>query len=140
MINAKDRERHKFYTAAIRGMAKFANGDNESWRNFETEWRVWLEVHKIMNIVGIGKQKLALSTAMKGRVMRTCEQHGPGKPSIEAAATLEAYITLIRECFNPPAELQTARTDFERRKQGRIEPAVAYLTDKRSLYYNVLPN
>ena len=71
-----------------------------------------------MHIVGIGKQKLALSTAMKGRAMRACEQHGPGKPSFEAAATLEEYITLIRECFNPPAESQTARTDFKRRNRA----------------------
>ena len=140
MMNAEDRERHKFYTAAIRGMPKFANGDNEPWRNFETEWRIWFELHEIGQIVGIGKQKLALSMAMKGRAMRACEQHGPGKPSFEGAATLEAYITLIRECFNPPAESQTARTDFERRKQTRMEPAVAYLTDKRSLYYHALPN
>ena len=140
MMNAEDRERHKFYTAAIRGMPKFANGDNEPWRNFETEWRIWFELHEIGQIVGIPKQKLALSMAMKGRAMRACEQHGPGKPSFEGAATLEAYITLIRECFNPPAESQTARTDFERRKQTRMEPAVAYLTDKRSLYYHALPN
>ena len=140
MMNAEDRERHKFYTAAIRGMPKFANGDNEPWRNFETEWRIWFELHEIGQIVGIPKQKLALSMAMKGRAMRACEQHGPGKPSFEGAATLEAYITLIRECFNPPAESQTARTDFETRKQTRMEPAVAYLTDKRSLYYHALPN
>ena len=44
MMNAEDRERHKFYTAAIRGRPKFTNGDNEPWRNFKTEWRVWLEV------------------------------------------------------------------------------------------------
>ena len=77
---------------------------------------------------------------MKGRAMRACEQHGPGKPSFEAAVTLEAYITPIWECFNPPAESQTARTDFERRKHGRMEPAMAYLTDKRSHYYHALPN
>jgi len=140
MMNAEDRERHKFYTGAIRSMPKFTNGGNEPWRNFETEWRIWYELHDLGQIVGIPKQKLALSMAMKGRAMRACEQHGPGKPSFEGAATLEAYITLIRECFNPPAESQTARTDFERRKQTRMEPAVAYLTDKRSLYYHVLPN
>lgn len=139
-MNADDRERHKFYTNAIRGMPKFANGEHELWRNFENEWRIWLEVHEIVNIVGIGKQKLALSMAMKGRAMRACEQHGPGRPSFAAAATLEGYITLIRECFNPPAESQTARTDFERRKQFRLEPAVAYLTEKRMLYYHALPH
>ena len=138
-MNAEERERHKMFSAALRNVPKFTNGPNEPWRDFEKIWRVWYETHEIGNLVGLPKQKIALVNALHGRAIRAVDQHGSDKPSFAAAASIEAYITLIREVFNPPSESQTARTDFERRKQERHEPAVVYLADKKSLYYHALP-
>lgn len=131
--------RHKQFQNSVRAVPIFDNSAKETWREFEQRFRIWLELHEVTNMVGIPKQKLALAMAMKGDAMRAVEQHGPRTPSFEAAATLEAYITLLRECFNPPSESQTARTDFERRKQGRLEPAVVFLSYKRALYHHAFP-
>ena len=138
-MNADEREMYKLYIAALRNMPKFSNSANEPWREFETQWRQWALNHELEVIAGLPKQKAALISAMKGRATRAVNQHGQGTASFNGAATLEAYITLVRECFNPPAESQTARTDFERRKQGRTEPAVSYLAEKTQLYYHALP-
>ena len=133
-------EVHKLYVNSIRSMPKFGDGDKELFRNFETEWRGWYTLHQIGALVGVPRQKLALSNAMKGRAMRAVEQHGPGKPSYEAAATLDDYMTVVRRVFNPPAESASARSDFERRKQARHEPATVYLSEKIALYYHSEPD
>ena len=138
-MDAVDQARFKSFQSSIRGMPTFGNKASETWREFESRWRIWLDLNEIVNMVGVPKQKLALSLAMTGEATRAVEQHGPGKPSYEACATLEAYITLIKECFNPRSESQTARTDFERRKQGRQEAPVVFLSHKRALYYHAFP-
>ena len=139
-MDAAQRESFKMYVGALRAMPKFANRDNEPWRDFEKAWMVWYETNEIGNLVGIPKQKMALLNAMKDRAMRAVDQHGHDQPSFAAAADIEAFLKLIRECFNPPSESQTARTDFERRKQHRQEPAVVYLANKKALYYHALPD
>ena len=139
-MQGQDLEVHKLYVNSIRSMPKFGDGDKELFRNFETEWRGWYTLHQLGALVGVPRQKLALSNAMKGRAMRAVEQHGPGKPTYEAAATLDDYMTVIRRVFNPPAESASARSDFERRKQGRHEPATVYLSEKIALYYHSEPD
>ena len=138
-MDAAARENFKIYAAALKSMPKFSNGNHEPWRDFKKAWLVWFETNEIGNLVGIPKQKMALLNAMRGRAMRAVDQHGTDKESFRTAATLDAFIKLIRECFNPPSESQTARTDFERRKQGRQEPAVVYLAEKKALYYHAFP-
>ena len=138
-MNAEEREKFKMYQNAIRSMPTFSNKPDETWREFEKAWLVWYERDEIENLAGIPKQKMALLSAMRGRAMRAVDQHGSKTASFGAAATLEAYLKLIRECFNPPSESQTARTDFERLKQDRQVPAVVYLAEKRSLYYHAFP-
>ena len=138
-MDAADREATKMYLNALKNMPKFGNNPNEPWREFEIAWRCWFETNEIANLVGIPKQKMALLNAMRDRAVRAVQQHGHTQPSFAAAATIEAFITLIRECFNPPSESQTARTDFERRKQVRTEPTVAFLAEKKQLYYHAFP-
>ena len=138
-MNAEEREKFKMYQNAIRSMPTFSNKPDETWREFEKAWLVWYERDEIENLAGIPKQKMALLSAMRGRAMRAVDQHGSKTASFGAAATLTAYLKLIRECFNPPSESQTARTDFERLKQDRQVPAVVYLAEKRSLYYHAFP-
>ncbi len=138
-MDAAERENLKQYLNALRSVPKFSNGPNEPWREFEISWRCWFETNEIANIAGIPKQKMALLNAMRGRAVRAVQQHGHTQPTFAAAATIEAFITLIRECFNPPSESQTARTDFERRKQVRTEPTVAFLAEKKALYYHAFP-
>ena len=138
-MNAEEREKFKIYSQTLKSMPLFSNGPNEPWREFEKAWRIWFETNEIANFAGIPKQKMALLNAMRGRAMRAVDHHGTDKESFRTAATLDAFIKLIRECFNPPSESQTARTDFERRKQGRQEPAVVYLAEKKALYYHAFP-
>ena len=139
-MNQQELEVHKLYINSVKNMPRFSDGDKELFRNFETEWKGWFDLHQIGQLVGVPRQKLALSNAMKGRAMRAVDQHGPGKPSYEAAATIEDYLTIIRRVFNPPAESASARSDFERRKQGRQEPATVYLSEKIALYYHSEPD
>ena len=139
-MQGQELEVHKLYVNSIRSMPKFGDGEKELFRNFEAEWRGWYNLHQLDVLVGVPRQKMALSNAMKGRAMRAVEQHGPGKPSYEAAATLNDYMTVIRRVFNPPAESASARSDFERRKQGRQEPATVYLSEKIALYYHSEPD
>ena len=138
-MDAADRENFKMYSNALKGMPKFSNGPNEPWRDFEKAWMVWYETNEIANIAGIPKQKMALLTAMRDRAMRAVDQHGSDTASYAAAVDIKAFLKLVRECFNPPSESQTARTDFERRKQQRPEPAVVYLAEKKALYYHAFP-
>ena len=139
-MDAAARENFKIYAAALKSMPKFSNGNHEPWRDFEKAWLGWFETNEIGNLVGIPKQKMALLNAMRDRAMRAVDQHGHTQASFAGAATIGDFLKLIRECFNPPSESQTARTDFERRKQGRNEPAVVYLADKKALYYHALPD
>ena len=138
-MDAQQRENFKIYLGALKGMPRFSNGPNETWRDFEKAWMVWYQNSEIGNLVGIPKQKMALLCAMRDRAMRAVDQHGSETASFAAAPNLQAYMKLIRECFNPPSESQTARTDFERRKQLRQEPAVVYLAEKKALYYHAFP-
>ena len=139
-MDAAARDNFRIYAAALKSMPKFANGPHEPWRNFEKAWMVWFETNEIRNVVGVPKQKMALLNAMRDRAMRAVDQHGQDQPSFAAAANIGEFMRLIRECFNPPSESQTARTDFERKKQLRTEPAVVYLAEKKALYYHALPD
>ena len=82
---------------------------------------------------------MALAMSLQGQAARAIMLHGPGKPTFVASHTINEYLDLIQGVFQPLAETQLSRMDFETRGQQAEEPISDYLSDKLALYYSAEP-
>ena len=85
------------------------------------------------------KQKLVLCSLLLGATARAMYIHGPSTASFRDSATLKDYMKIIEGIFQPQAESQLARMDFEACKQGINEPISDYINDKIALFHSAEP-
>jgi hypothetical protein len=139
-----DGQARKEWSNAIRALPSFdarTTGQGTTWRNHRREIEQWFLLFSINEIgVPLDRQKLAICSTLKGNADRAVQLHGPGKPSFNAALTVEAYLDVIEAVFQPQAETALARQDFVAREQTTMEPVSVYLADKFALYYASIPN
>ena len=101
---------------------------------------LWHHTQGINDIADVGMQKTGLSFAMRDAAQRVIQLHGPGTATFIAAATLEDYMNVLQSVFQPAAESNMARQDFQNRKQFVREPVTEYLADKFTLYNEAEPD
>jgi len=132
----------KEWSGSLRSMPIFKadRASGESWRYFRQSWMLWHSCNGIQEIADVGMQKTGLSFAMRDAAQRAIQLHGPGTASFNGAATLEDYMNVLQSVFQPAAESNMARQDFQNRKQYAREPVTEYLADKFALYNAAEPD
>ena len=110
-----------------------------TWRAHKQSFEIWLLNANAENTASEQKQKLALCSSLHGAASRAMYLHGPTSASFRDTTTLEAYMQIIKGVFQPQAESQLARMDFEARKQAINEPISDYINDKIALFHSAEP-
>ena len=71
--------------------------------------------------------------------MARLKAYGEGSAAWNGAATLEDYLEVVKGIYQPPAESDLARAEFNSRKQGESETILDYLTSKMGLFDAAYP-
>ena len=132
--------RMKMYQSALRSLPKFSGTKGDRWAYHVHALNIWRSANNIAEITTAEQQKLAVLSSLTGPAMRAVELHGPGKPSFTGAATWEDFITVITRVFQPQAESNLSRLEFEAYRQAADEPISQYGSTKLSLYHQSEPN
>ena len=77
-------------------------------------------------------------SCLEGGVSHTLELHGQNSAAFRQSATLEEYMTVIRNLFSPSAKKDCVRAAFKARQQKTNEPPSIYYSEKMSLYLETL--
>ena len=124
------------FSGALKNLPTFtANRQKgKTWRTHRASFSNWMILHAIPDLVGVDHIKRALLLSLHGPAAQATDLHGPDTPTYAAAGTIEAYLDLIQQVFQPASESAMARLDFEQRTQSSKEPISEYIADKTALY------
>ena len=111
------------------------------WRNFETQFLSWTTLYGVAEM-GVATappeficwSKILLSTCMQDDAIERVRPYREGTDAFNGAATLDEYIVVLRNVFNPPAESRSLKQEYKMYKQSREEDVSSYLSIKSSLF------
>ena len=133
----------KEYQSFLRTVPKFKDDAAVVWSEWRIAFESWLVYSGISEFPGPGGNaqimKLAMISAFEGKATRATATYGPHSQQFANAPTIGAYLDLVQDLFQPPAESKMAQLAFEQRIQGDDEPVTSYISDKRSLYHIAEP-
>ena len=133
----------KEYQQLLRGVPKFKDDGTTVWPEWRLAFETWLLYSGMSDfpVPGGNEQvkKLAAISAFEGKATRALSSFGPTTQEFANAATIDAYLDLCQDLFQPPAESKMAQLAFEQRIQGDDEPVTSYISDKRALYHIAEP-
>jgi hypothetical protein len=109
-----------------------------TWRTFEDRYRLWNELN-LTPEVPVDFRKQSLLYCLKGTATERARPFRIGQPGYADAATLEAYVLVLRGVFQPQEESELARAEFKAQKQRKNEDIATYLMTKISLFENAFP-
>ena len=66
--------------------------------------------------------------------MARLKAYGEGSTAWNDAVTLDQYLDVVKGIYQPPAESDLARAEFNSRKHGQTETILDYLTSKMGLF------
>ena len=139
-----DAATRKEYSLLLKGVPKFKDDKEGStwpeWRIAFENWLIWSGMSDFP-VPGGNEQikKMACISAFECKATRALANYGPNSQEFANAATVEAYLDLCQDLFQPPAESKMAQLAFEQRIQGDEEPVTAYISNKRALYHIAEP-
>lgn len=137
-INQADAQALKLLLSATSQLPKFKGEKGELWRSFESTFRLKL-ANTGLDQFPMLNQKRALLASLEGKAARAHVLCGPGTPAFDNDNGMDAFITLLRNVFQPPAESQLARLEFENLRQGPREPISNYHSCKMVAYAQAVP-
>ena len=132
--------RMKMYQGALRQIPKFSGMKKDRWAYHVHALKIWKSCNNIGAVASPEQQKLAVLTSLTGPAMRAVELHGLGKPTFVNAANMDDYLAVITRVFQPEAESNLARLEFETYRQSADEPISQYGSMKLALYHQSEPN
>lgn len=104
------------------------------------EWKSYLSAQGIdATACGHKFMKRAISAAMTGVAVDMIQPYIEGTDRWNEAATTDAYLDLLKEIFEPAAEIHLARETFKLLKQGAKDDISTYITRKYYLYTIAYP-
>ena len=112
------------------------------WSTFAFEWRNWSPLAWIGGVndhITHAEKKRILVTRIRGQAVARLKAYGEGSAAWAGAATLEDYLDVVKGIYQPPAESDLARSEFNSRKQGESETILDYLTSKMGLFDSAYP-
>ena len=122
---------------AKKSLASLGKFDNTGpWRCHEDQFRAWGTMNADPAIVGHNFLKLALYMSMKGKAVERVRIFKPDSAEWVNAGTIEQYITLYRDIFQPIEESEAVRMEYRAYVQGKNEDIASYLSTKISLWNN----
>ena len=125
--------------AATNQLPRFKAEKGELWRSFETSFRLKRRNTGLEHFE-LDAQKRALLGCLEGKAARAHVLMGEGTPAFANAADMDNFLLELRNLFQPPAESELARLEFEGMKQGAREPITVYHASKMVAYTQAVPN
>ena len=129
----------RIFLSATNQLPKFKGDKSETWRSFESTFRIKFQNGGLHNF-GIDEQKRALLGCLEGKAARAHVLLGENTPAYINAANINDFIIEVRNIFQPPAESELARIEFENLRQGAREPISHYHAAKMVAYSQAVPN
>ena len=126
------------FLSATNQLPKFKNEKNEFWGSFKTSFRL-KQVNTCLGQFPLINQKRALLGCLEGRAAQAHMLMGEGNADFNAP-DMKAYILKLRNLFQPPAESELARIEFESMKQGVQQPITQYHSTKMVTFAQAIPN
>ncbi len=125
--------------AATNQLPKYKAEKGELWRSFETSFRLKL-LNTGLDTFALDIQKRALLGCLEGKAARAHVLMGEDSQAYQNAANINAFILELRNLFQPPAESELARLEFEGMRQGARQPITSYHSAKMVAYAQAVPN
>ena len=129
----------RIFIAATAQLPKFRGERGELFRSFETSFRI--KFHNVgLNHFALDEQKRALLGCLEGKAARAHILLAANTPAYQNAGDIEAFLTELRNIFQPPAESELSRIEFENLRQSAREPITVYHAAKMAAYSQAVPN
>ena len=113
----------------------------EIWRSYRQRLENYLEM---TGIAEMGRQnqparcvtfaKHAVIAGMSGTAVERVRPFLPGSEAANRCTSLEQYLALLQELFQPPSESRSLKLEFKNRKQNKDEDVSSFLSSKYALY------
>ena len=103
------------------------------WRTHKDVLGTWRIINQV-NEAPQGFQKLALVMSLTGAANDRARPIGRESAAFANAPDWDAYMQVLENIFQPPADSEISRVAFKSRKQGPREDVGAYLSAKISLF------
>ena len=112
------------------------------WSTFSFEWKNWCPLAWTggnEDLITAVEKKRILVTRIRGQAVARLKAYGEGSQAWDDAATLAQYLDVVKSIYQPAAESDLARAEFNSRKQGENETILDYLTSKMGLFDSAYP-
>ena len=112
-----------------------------TWRDWEQAWNDFAVTSGIGLLGQEGQPaayiefvKALICTCMRGSAVPRIRPFSTKTPAFQAATSAEAFLTIIKNVFQPPQESESLKQEFEMFKQKADMDVSTYLSQKISLY------
>ena len=112
------------------------------WSTFSFEWKNWCPLAWTggnADLITAVEKKRILVTRIRGQAVARLKAYGEGSQAWTDANTLDLYLDVVKSIYQPAAESDLARAEFNSRKQGENETILDYLTSKMGLFDSAYP-
>jgi len=133
-----DQNMMRLFLTANAQLPKFSGKKTDIWRAFESTFRLRL-VNSGLEHFPLVMQKRSLLSCLEGNAARAHILLGEGTAAWNNALDMNTFLNSARELFQPPAESELARIEFESLKQGVNQPISAYHSAKMVAYHQAVP-
>jgi hypothetical protein len=138
-LNQDQQSMLKIFISGTNQLPKFKGERGEMWTSFETLFRLRF-ANSGLNHFPLAAGKSALLGCLEGKAARAHVLCGAGTAAYNDSPTMDAFIDQLKSLFQPAAESQLARLEFESLKQAVREPISNYHSHKMVLYAQAVPN
>ena len=113
----------------------------ELWRSWRQRLYNYLQMTGISDLGRVDQPercvtfaKYAVIAGMKGTAVERVRAYLPGTEAANACNSLDQYLALLEQLFQPPSESRSLKLEFKNRKQLKDEDVSSFLSSKFALY------
>lgn len=138
-MNQDDQSMLKIFISGTNQLPKFKGERGEMWTSFESLFKLRFQNSGLTHFP-VEQGKNALLGCLEGKAARAHVLCGPATAVYRDAGTMDQFLVALKAVFQPPAESQLARLEFENLKQGARQPISNYHSHKMVLYAQAVPD
>ena len=118
----------------------------EIWRSYRQRLENYLQMTGISDLGRLNQParcvtfaKYAVIAGMSGTAVERVHAYLPGTDAANACNSLDDYLQLLEQLFQPPSESRSLKLEFKNRKQQKDEDVSSFLSSKFALYDIAFP-
>ena len=118
----------------------------EIWRSYRQRLENYLQMTGIADLGRLNQParwvtfaKYAVIAGMTGTAVERVRAYLPGTDAANACNSLDDYLELLQQLFQPPSESRSLKLEFKNRKQQKDEDVSSFLSSKFALYDIAFP-